>query len=782
MPALYLSKTMSKTITYGAFILSVTLLGCSGAQKKDIQYTPPGQTACKVKTFELKGVEVIDKDELMEGLATKEDPGWRTGKVVKRIPVLGAESQYYNSVQFDRDLERILTFYKSKGYFNASIAGQTISRCVPGKDVKLILTIDEGTPTGIAQINYEGVDGELLQAIQKDVKLKRDQIFTQLDYLKAKESIAQTLRQRSYAYARVQGRVIIAPKENQAKITFFIDSGPSSLFGMPDKIDGTERVDDEYIFEAVTFEDGEKYNSVELQRTQEQIYSLGVFSLVTVKPDFQTQEGTDVTTSEPTVPGATSELLPSDDPSFGAMGISDILNDAQQDATERSNLSTKVPINIKVKEAKPNTGRVGTGLSLNSTRQDIHGAFNATSRNVFGYLGMFELFTTLGYALTPGIVQVIERRAENSNLTLDDFGNRGAFFDVILRYSQPQLFERLTTGFLQAKVTRDIQENYIGLIPSGAIGLRRQLWTRKLQAEISYNVLYIRYQNFPDDFAKELRIQGLDPNANDGRPSLLLEYLEQKLIYDGRDSPINPTKGIRAQISMQEAQRYVAGGQYRYLRPRFEVDGYIPIGQSLVSAARIGLGAIYNTNPVDDDSPLGIPLQAKLYGGGKGSMRSFGPRYFGYFTDDLVDPGPIGSNTLLEIGLEQRLRLKRNFFDVGDLWGALFFDMGSFNNAQLFFDTPANQEGTITLKDLTDTMIYGLGLGVYWITPVGPLRADFALTLNDLSQDPRFGVDPTVTDDPNTLGNEQILEQRYGEARLNKLRGFDFYIGIGHSF
>lgn len=762
-------------------LLSTGLHACSGTQKTDeVAYVPPGQTSCKIETFKIKGVEVIDEEELIEGLATQEDPGWRASNVAQKIPVVGADSQYYNSVQLERDIERIKTYYKMRGYFNAQVVSQSISKCQPGKPVTISLTIAEGQPTGVEFLDFEGLEEmpRILELVERRTRLSVDDIFTQRAYLEGKQNIERILKERSYAYARVNGRVIVNPKTRKAAVTYFVDPGPSSLFEEP-TIEGLARVDEDYVRAAITFEAGQNYNSAALQKTQEQLYDLGVFSLVTVQPDFQYQEEVIQKNAAPKT--TTSEAAPEED--FGALGISDLLERAQTDAASRTRLSRRVPITIKVKEAKVWTGRVGAGFSLNSTRQDLHGAFNVTSRNFLGKLGKLEQFNTVGYALTPGLIQVLERRAENTALKLDDFGNRGVFFDVLLRYSQPQLFERLTTGFLQAKVTRDIQENYIGLIPSTTVGLRRQLFIRELQLEASYNVLFIRYQNFPDDFAKELRIQGLDPRSNNGKPSLLLEYLEQKLIYDKRNSPINPTRGVRAQVSLQEARSYIVGGEYRYVKPQLELDGYIPFGRRrFVTAGRFALGTIYNTNPDEGTSTLGIPLQSKLYGGGKGSMRSFGPRYFGFFTDDLVDPGPIGSNTLLEMGVEQRIRIKRNFFDVGDLWSAVFLDAGSFSSQQLYIETDANQAGTLQANDLSSTLIYGLGAGIYWITPVGPLRADFAWTLTDLTQDARYTPDPTVLDDPDTIGNERILEQRFSDARLNKIRGFDFYLGIGHSF
>lgn len=777
-----------------AALLALAACGCAGQEGQRRDYIPPGRTELLVGELELVGVEQIDETTLREGLATKEDPGWRANRVVQAIPVLGAEHQYYNTVAWEQDKKRIDTFYETRGFFGASIVSERITQTEDGEAVLIRVEIDEGEPTRTREMVFEGIsklegreDTDLtIEELTRELPLARGEIFTQSSYLEAKATLEQRLRAQSYAYASVQGVVRVQPKEQAADVTFFIDPGPQAIFGEIE-VKGLDRVDEEYVRDAISIEPGREYSSDELQETQENIYDLGVFSLVTVQPAFgggAEEPGPAADGAAPAAAGSDlaagsggQALTTGEGAGPGALGISEMVDRAQQRAAERSALPRRVPIVIRVKEAKNWSVRVGGGFTINSTRQDVNTALNLRSRNFLGTLGKLEQFNTVGYALTPGFFQINQQTP--GELTLDDFGNRGVYFASQLRYSQPQLFEAKTTGFTTINVERDIQENYIGWVPSTSIGLRRPLFTRKLTAEVSYNVSYIFYQKFDPGYGDELRRQGLDPTAEN--PSLLLEYLEQKIIYDARDSPLNPTEGFRLQLSLQEAQRYLIGGEFDFIKPRLDVEGYVPwqLGTKWVTALRSSLGTIYNLN--DPAEEKGIPLQNRMYGGGKGSIRSFGPRYFGFFTQDLADPGPIGSITLFEASLEQRFRLVRKLLGVGDLWGALYLDAGTFFEDQLALDTQANQAGVVEFGDLPSSLIYGLGTGVYWITPVGPIRGDFAITLTDLSEDPRYSAE-IVTDDPTTPFDESRDAERYAQAVQNKVRGFNFYIGIGHSF
>jgi translocation and assembly module TamA len=97
-----------------------------------------------------------------------------------------------------------------------------------------------------------------------------------------------------------------------------------------------------------------------------------------------------------------------------------------------------------------------------------------------------------------------------------------------------------------------------------------------------------------------------------------------------------------------------------------------------------------------------VPEQLKWRAGGDESVRGYGYRDLGPVID-----GAVGSGIALFTG---SLEFARPFLDsMPSLWGAVFADAG--NAAESFS----------TLKP-----VYGVGVGVRWRSPVGPLRLDWA--------------------------------------------------------
>ncbi len=743
----------------------LALCGACATQEsatRTASYTPAGQTDERVRAFELAGVESVDEEDLREGLYTRVDPGWRAE--VGWMPLLGAEPIYYNELEFDADLVRIRTFYQERGYFDARVSGVTNNK-TRDKGRAIRLKIFEGQPSKVRAVRVEGVGRDIVlpEDLLAGLPLSPGDVFTSRDWAILKASVKRAMQQRSFAYANVSGRAIVHPSKRAVDIVLLVDPGPKASLGDV-TIEGLpDNVDEQYVRDAITFKRGEAYSADALTLTQNAIYELGVFSLVNVQPAFNVRQA-----KAPSAPNeadaatgiveATAEVedvtgMP------GALGISRVLEAARIQAEARARLNPVVPIVIQLKPAKNWSARGGGGVVIDSTRQDVHLGANASSRNFFDTLGKLDLSVGLGYAWTPGIINLFND--EEDGFTL---GNNGVIVSGALNYEQPQFLERRTRGFLSFSAARDVQERFVSLEPTGSIGLRRPFFDLFI-LEISYGTSFLLYQNVEDDFRAELRDRGLDADAQ--TPSQLLEFLDLRFTIDRRNNPLDPTKGFRVELGLQHAGNYLLGGNSTYLKPRLTLEGYLPYelaGFSLVSAARGRVTAIYDQNA--PGSAVGVPISSRINAGGAGSMRSFGSRYFGFFTDAPDNPGPIGSISLVEASVEQRVRLARNVFSVGDVWFASFLDAGTFYEEQLALDSGSNSAGTVPLSQLPSDLIFGVGGGLWWVTPIGPVRFDVAWTLDELASDPRFARDEVRA-----------------KAESNFLFGIDnFFLGIGHSF
>lgn len=193
------------------------------------------------------------------------------------------------------------------------------------------------------------------------------------------------------------------------------------------------------------------------------------------------------------------------------------------------------------------------------------------------------------------------------------------------------------------------------------------------------------------------------------------------LVFDGRDDLLNPTSGARLSATVTPWYS-VVGDSARFLST--EATGAIYLapfeGDRLVLAARGRLGTLSGSSRSE------IPANLRFYAGGGGSIRGYGFRSVGPLDGD---DEPIGGRSVVEIGLEARLR-------VTDTIGIVpFLDLGQV------YDTPW-PTGNEKLRA-------GAGLGLRYFTGFGPLRLDVAVPLHR-----RRGVD----------------------------RSFQFYVSIGQSF
>jgi translocation and assembly module TamA len=147
-----------------------------------------------------------------------------------------------------------------------------------------------------------------------------------------------------------------------------------------------------------------------------------------------------------------------------------------------------------------------------------------------------------------------------------------------------------------------------------------------------------------------------------------------------------------------------------FFRTRATLTHYQPVlaHPKLTLAGRLSLGSIHGAATGE------IPADKRFYAGGGGSIRGYTYQTVG----PLLDGDPTGGRSVLEVSLESRIQIRKNLGLV------LFLDGGN-----VYLDT---------MPDPEQDLLWGTGLGMRWVTPIGPLRLDVAFPLNR-----RAGIDDT---------------------------------------
>ena len=161
-------------------------------------------------------------------------------------------------------------------------------------------------------------------------------------------------------------------------------------------------------------------------------------------------------------------------------------------------------------------------------------------------------------------------------------------------------------------------------------------------------------------------------------------------------------------------------------------------------------------------------------------MRSFGRQQLSLYSLE-GDAIPIGGLTKFELGFEPRFRVVKDLADVGDFWMATFVDAGTVLPGALFHQAEPDDAPPATVSDVTSTLLYGAGIGAWWVTPIGPVRLDFAYTLSETSSDPRFRR-CLIEYDPTTPCPENAFVPIAEDEIQQRLSRFNVILGIGQSF
>ena len=188
--------------------------------------------------------------------------------------------------------------------------------------------------------------------------------------------------------------------------------------------------------------------------------------------------------------------------------------------------------------------------------------------------------------------------------------------------------------------------------------------------------------------------------------TFLLAYPYIDITYDARDSKLNPKQGYYLSAYTEYGIPTDTDSSL-YLKTELEARGIYTF--SNLTMALVGkIGSV----DIMDDSYRGIPESKKFFGGGAYSNRAYGYRELGVIvspTEDLIN----GALSMANLSFEM------DYPVWGDLYAAAFTD-----NTML----------TDKSYDFSGEIITSAGIGVRYMTPVGPFKLDVGFNVHEPSQ------------------------------------------------
>ncbi len=230
----------------------------------------------------------------------------------------------------------------------------------------------------------------------------------------------------------------------------------------------------------------------------------------------------------------------------------------------------------------------------------------------------------------------------------------------------------------------------------------------------SYLKSYLSYRNEKTTLQAGFGFENIDISLKDDINEIILTraikegnfflaYPFLKFIYDRRDSKLNPKDGYYISTDIEYGIDYEdeASSYLKYL-----IEGRLINSFEELTLAMVGkIGILDELNNI-------VPESKKFFSGGAYSNRAYGYGRVGVIYSP-TSYGIEGASTMANLSLEADYPI------IGDLYGAVFTD---------------NTILTVDSYDFSGDILTTAGLGVRYITPVGPIKIDVGMNVHDSSQ------------------------------------------------
>jgi len=652
--------------------------------------------------------------------------------ILKALRALGlSDARYYDKALVDKAEQEIKRQYVSKGFYDAEI----LTTVTPGErnQVSVFFNIEEGVVSKITQINIIGNKVFPESKIREVFQLSTGNWFSWYTknnlYSKQKltadlESIRSFYLNQGYLEFSIDStQVSISPDKKGIFLTINLSEGEQYRVKNI-KLGGELFGKDEEFKSLIPLKVGEIYSSEKLnigtKAIADMLGSYGyAFATITPQPDLRKED-------------KTVDMLLVVDPGKRAYvrNINIIGNSKTRDSVvrrEMRQLESSWYDAEKIKLSKDRINRLGYFTEVDVSTQDIPASNDQVDLNVKVAekpTGSFNLGA--GFSSTEGVVLSAGINQENAFGTGTSVGfniNTGRINrTLVVSQFDPYFTDDGISRFSDVYYRTSKPLYYLGdsnytIVTAGLgsrFGVPYSETGRIFFGAAIENLSISTTTNSPTTFqayTAELSGQPADASGNNSGSTYNLP-LTVGWAIDRRDSALIPSMGAYQQANFELG---LPVDQSNYYRLSYQHQHFFPITktQTLSLNGNVGYSDSYSGTP--------FPIMKNYYVGGIGSVRGYSPGSL----------GPIFRNSLT--GLDQATGASSKL--VGSVEYAFPVPGSGTDKTLRFFGFVDAGSAFNQISDVGEYMRYSYGMGIAWISPLGPLKFSYGVPINTKSTD-----------------------------------------------
>ncbi len=681
-----------------------------------------GSTTVASIDFRFEGDKLsVDEDDLRKQMRLTpvgEPSGWR--RAIAALPFVPDGTKYrLEPLALQEDVVRLRRWLNEAGLPHASVRYELEPADEPNS-YDLTMVIDEGPTLQVREVRFTNAAGDSFVAPERE-REAFDRTRGRVARAKARYAMLSERRalqtrleswwkNRGYAGARAEVSAEVDTVLMQSDVSILIEPGPSSVFAAV-SVDGNESINDDVVLRELPFQPGDPYRPQDLTRGQRSVQSL------------------------------------------------DIVRVAFVEGTPDSADPTRVPVNVRISEAKPRlvSGQVGYGTEIGVAAEASWAHRNFT--------GGARVLTVTGTAETGWGALLDEPES---------------LYGATATIRQPYVWDR-RISFVTGPFV-DLRDDY-----------RDRSWEAGANATLVFEQAPLRTAALSYEAARREILEDRLGEVSEGDIDFLtlLGQLSQGDRIDGGEVTLSgtwatieePNPRRRAAVLRPILRWTTPSGinDREYARLDVTASGYEPVARRIGFAARITAGRIFpygKSLPAEGEGSEVTYLRLRdvaFTAGGQDDVRGWQNRLLGpkfpdvrfrevgdstvAFTDGYV---PMGGLSRISATAEVRFP----FPGLAREWGThVFLDAGRV--------WTADERFAFVVATDEDRFFYGTGAGIDYTTSVGAIRVSVGYKLNPSLLDLADAEDVLAV-----LLDERPVE----DLDTHEIRRWQFHLSFGSQF
>ncbi len=680
------------------------------------------QTGLVVRKLDFEGNRAISSDVLAASISTTASSFFASWGGVRWIGL--GEKRYLDETELQRDVLRLQVLYRRSGFLEAQI--DTLARRTT-QDAFVTFTIVEGRPVRVTELEIRGLDSlteKQRKSVGEDLPLRPGQPFNRSLLQAVVDTVASRIRNFGFPTVDVFREFTADSATYSARIALNVVPGPFMKIGDV-TVEGTERVDTGVVRSLLVARAGRPYSDHELITSQLNLYRSDLFDLAAVRLD----------------------------------------------TTKWNRETGTVPLQVRVSEAPPHRVRGSLGYGTN----DCFRASAGYARRNF--LGAGRILDVSGRVSKFGVGDPVDLGFENSicpALKDDPIGSDKLNYNLTATVRRPAFLTPQANISLSVFSERRSEfavylREDVGLSTS----LTRESRVRRDPISLTYSFSYGRTEATPVVFCSYFSVCTPDVIAlqEQRRP---LATLSLRGSRPRTNNPVNPTRG---NVLLGEAtwSDPILGSSnfYQFVRLVGEGRWYRTLWPNVVFAWRLKGGIIFAPQTVEGAEANFVPLEQRFYAGGPNDVRGYTRNLLG----PVVYTIPQAAFDSAAGNIDEIDRASTGFATGGDATVIGNIELTAptpLFRGKLQFAVFTDVGAVWQRRTSTDLALFRAtpGVGVRFLTPLGPLRGDVAYSPYRL-QPGQLYIETDSTLVPAT-GFENYQPQQIG--------GFQLQISVGRAF